>query len=849
MTYFNSQEPIVAAAAKNGTETDQGENINTDRDAREQAKELLAMHEAGIGINYPQTKELALECVDDILEHWLPEGEQRGAQYVALNPVRDDNELGSFTIHTASGRWADFAGDDHERGSDLISLIAYLDGDESQAAAAVKILKFIGGLEVDPGVRQARQVAKQKAAVEETFTPVMPIPDDAARRPIFFGAELGTPSKTWAYRNEVRQVMFYVNRFELAKGKTTRPLIYCSDSSGATKWKLKAPPAPRIPYGLDRLAARPEAGVLFTEGEKTADAAQRLFPELVAVTTMNGAQSPEKTDFRAFAGRKVYIAPDHDQPGGTYCDKLLHLLSDAGATVVGILRNKVFAKEDGTVEDGYDLADAERDGWTADRLAALGNTLWIPVTGAEPPPPQGGSTPSKSSTLTKEGETAKPPAKEKIFEKTRRFAASNFKDGIVFSSNVFRAYRDGYWPELDQKVDVEKPILDFLGNDANPSSISAMVSLLSTDKAAPSIRFERNTPLICLENGTLDPMTGRLIPHDAGYSLTNKLSIAWDATAVAPLWLKTLGEIFKPDEDRADKIQALQEFMGYALVPMTHMHKFLWMVGAGGNGKSVILEVLTALVGRHNISFAQIERLQEKFVRAELSGKLLNISSEMSAQGTVADGYLKQIVSGDVIEAERKQQPSFSFKPYCRMIAATNDLPRLLDGSDGFFRRAMIIRFNRQFKETEQDKNLVDKLVKELPGILTWAIAGLQRLLQRGHFVLPASSLVEANKYRINSDPIRQFAEECLTVSDQRMQFITPLKLHEYYQAWCKAYGYQALAVAKLSERLRGLNFEQYRSGGARLWKVRYVAPLDQYYDDIPAEPPSKSKLTEKYNF
>ena len=122
-------------------------------------------------------------------------------------------------------------------------------------------------------------------------------------------------------------------------------------------------PVPRPAYGLDRLAVRADAIVIFNEGEKSADAAQRLFPEYVAVTTMNGAKSPEKTDFTPFAGRKVYIAPDNDEAGTSYKDKLIQLLRRVGAEVLGVLRLDLLRKDEKPLADGYDLADAEADGW------------------------------------------------------------------------------------------------------------------------------------------------------------------------------------------------------------------------------------------------------------------------------------------------------------------------------------------------------------------------------------------------------------------------------------------------------------------------------------------------------
>ena len=156
-------------------------------------------------------------------------------------------------------------------------------------------------------------------------------------------------------------------------------------------------------------------------------------------------------------------------------------------------------------------------------------------------------------------------------------------------------------------------------------------------------------------------------------------------------------------------MQFVLEWFGYCLIPDISQHKFLWLVGSGGNGKSLILNTLAALVGKNNVTYAMLERMGKPSVRAELQCKLCNISHEMSADATIADGYLKAIVAGDWVEAERKFQPSFSYQPYVRIVAATNVLPYLKDTSNGFFRRAIILELTRKFSESEMDKHLQEK--------------------------------------------------------------------------------------------------------------------------------------------
>jgi putative DNA primase/helicase len=197
----------------------------------------------------------------------------------------------------------------------------------------------------------------------------------------------------------------------------------------------------------------------------------------------------------------------------------------------------------------------------------------------------------------------------------------------------------------------------------------------------------------------------------------------------------------------------------------------------------------------------------------------VNISSEMSADGTIADGYLKAIASGDLVEAERKYKPSFSFKPFVKLIAATNHLPRLLDLSEGFFRRAVVLTFNRQFSEAEQDRSLESTLRGEMNGILRWAVVGLRRLRDRGRFIEPTSSISALAEYRKDSDPAGQFADECLLPSTA--EGLRASAIYQGYKEWCTTYGYRAMNNSTFGKRLKELGFTSYRTSAGSVWRVR----------------------------
>lgn len=808
-------------------------NATDNKNPATRASELLSLHQSmPKGLNFEATKEMAMECIEAILEHWLPDGEQRGKQYVPVNPTRSDSEPGSFQINTENGMWKDFAAGD--AGSDLISLVAYLEGC-GQVESAVKILEFIAGMNANESAAIIKRSSERKSKPSQEWTAIMPIPPDAKKPPVFFGTDLGKPSSTWEYRNAEGQVMCFVNRFETKPRKTYLPLSYCKDTSGHCQWKYLSPPVPRPAYGLDRLAAMPEAPVLFTEGEKSADAAQRLFPSFVATTTMHGAQSPEYTDFSVFKGRNIYIAPDYDNAGIQYKHTLIAMLRSVGVVIVGSMRIELLSKIEGPLNAGYDLADAEMDGWTTEELAKLGSALWAPVATEHP-----SNTPETS--LPKKEIPADKNKRKSQMELAIEFATQNYAGHVAYFNNQFLAYSDGYWSALNPDVDIKRPILTAIGNEATASRINGVYELIKIQYASKPETFERNSPLICLNNATLNPISGEHLPHTVDHYLTNKVKIDFDADATCPLWLQTLDEIFQPDSDKAAKIQLLQEYIGYCLIPDTRMHKFLWMVGAGGNGKSLVSAIITALIGKENISYAPIERLQEKFIRAELQGKLVNMSTEMGAQATVSDGYLKQITAGDIIEAERKHERPFSFRPYARLIGATNALPRLLDHSDGFFRRAIILRFNRQFSEAQKDVYREAKLMAELPGIMNWAVTGLQNLLERKHFEIPDSSKAEVEQYRVGSDPVRQFAEEYLTKIDNKDRWIGSGALYDYYRSWSTDNGYKTLASNQFAERLTGVGFTKCRTNSGRYWEAEYCDPDFRQFPPAAGDTPKQAR-------
>jgi hypothetical protein len=204
-------------------------------------------------------------------------------------------------------------------------------------------------------------------SVDNTWEPMVPPPADAVKPT---DAQLRC-DVLHEYCGPDDLILFYVKRFEAnrEKGKYFVPLTF-GRLNGKLGWHQKAPNTPRPLYGLNRLShGRPDAIVLLCEGEKSGDAAQRLFPDYIALSWMGGTGGVETADYTPLNDRRIVIWPDADDPGGEAAKKLHKLLPLA----------QVIDTTD--LSKGYDAADLEHAGvddpeaWLKERLLQPPNDI------------------------------------------------------------------------------------------------------------------------------------------------------------------------------------------------------------------------------------------------------------------------------------------------------------------------------------------------------------------------------------------------------------------------------------------------------------------------------------------
>lgn len=387
--------------------------------------------------------------------------------------------------------------------------------------------------------------------------------------------------------------------------------------------------------------------------------------------------------------------------------------------------------------------------------------------------------------------------------------------GYGFLSNaageVF-IYNGACWEQIS-KADIEHFLTDSyikMGADRNKADTPACAQRLHSQAQyslyVPIPKTLKGQVMInaCNHTVIVDDDSIKTKDHDATDYFFQSLPYPYDPGATYPGWQEFLDTVL-PDKD-VQKV--VQEFFGICLAPSLHVEKALVNIGTGANGKSVMMNIMTHVLGEDNVSHYGINGLcdEKSTTRIMLQHKLLNAATEFS--GKIWDnGFFKMLVSGEPVEAKRLYQDPITMTEYARLAFNCNSAPKSRDSSDGFIRRLLMIEFSVKIPPEKQDPDLADKLKSEASGILNWCIEGLQRYLKNGQkFSRSASVKAMAESLSEELDTVRQFISERHYKPSTKQSIILG-SLHSDYTRFCDGKGQKAEGKNDFKRRLEDLGY------------------------------------------
>jgi putative DNA primase/helicase len=525
-------------------------------------------------------------------------------------------------------------------------------------------------------------------------------------------------------------------------------------------------------HGIERVDPLASDPIVLVEGEKATEALMAM--GIIAVGTVTGAATiPDRAVLMALSGFHVVLWPDADAAGLAHMERIAAELATIAASVAWVT-------PPADAPAGWDAADASPEG--ARPLIAEARPAAAVTSG---PTPDLVIVPSPKAPMLV----------------ARKLVADRFTD--VDGLTVIRAWRGGYcawdgrcWPERDLATiraetygylehavyEVETALgIELARWEPTKAKIGnvlealAAVTHLPPDVQPPTWLEGEGPPdakiLVVTENGILHLPDRRLLPHDARFFVRHSVPFAYDPAAPEPIrWLAFLHELWEDDED---SIALLGEMFGYALWGDTSLQKIMLLVGPPRAGKGVIARVLTHLLGRHNVGAPTLAGLTTNFGLQDLIGKTLAIVSDARlgprANVQALAERLLSISGEDSITVDRKYKDPWTGPLGVRFLLLTNELPRFTDASGALAKRFIVLTLAKTFYGKE-DPALLRRLLPELPGILNWALDGLDRLRERGRFIEPASAREAIRELEDLSSPMSAFLRDrCVLGRDLRV--------------------------------------------------------------------------------
>jgi phage/plasmid-associated DNA primase len=368
-------------------------------------------------------------------------------------------------------------------------------------------------------------------------------------------------------------------------------------------------------------------------------------------------------------------------------------------------------------------------------------------------------------------------------------------------------YRDGLWslllnaaPWLDHQIEMTL-------RDLRQCSVSVAKFILEVRKyieRSPNIRTADsiawdNHGKVPTRAGLIDPVTLAIRPLRKEDYATWCLDVDYDPAATCPLFLEMLGDYFfdQSKEEIDKRVTLVQDFMGTTLIDSKpkSLRRAIVFLGPSDTGKSGLLRVMGGLLTDKPIStpFSDLSGphgLQEFIRRVPW---VLDEAFEVNEWHL--SSRVKSIISNESLSINPKGVAAITMRMRSPCLWGTNHPPTFKENTDAIVNRVLILKLKRVFKKGEfvgiaakardvnpswEPADLI--LYREKPGLLNWALIGLQRVLKRGNFINTDEGEAALDEMRLDSDPVAGFVRDCISLSTDLM--ISTIDFYAAFTGW-----------------------------------------------------------------
>lgn len=298
--------------------------------------------------------------------------------------------------------------------------------------------------------------------------------------------------------------------------------------------------------------------------------------------------------------------------------------------------------------------------------------------------------------------------------------------------------------------------------------------------------------LVAVNNGIFDYDTKQLLAFTPNLVFLSKSKVNYNASA------KNI-TIHNPDDntdwdveswmndlsDDPEVVNSLWEILGAIIRPNVAWNKSAWFYSeSGNNGKGTLCELMRQLCGKGSYAVLPLSEMGKDFMLEPLTRATAIIVDENDV-GTFIDkaANLKALITGDAVQINRKFKQPISYQFHGFMVQCLNEMPRIRDKTDSFFRRQLFIPFLKCFTGKERKYIKQDYLHRQ--DVLEYV---LYRVLHMNYYTLSEPDVCKQalEEYKEFNDPLRQFADEILP--ECKWDLLPFTFLYELYRSWFTRY-------------------------------------------------------------
>lgn len=325
-------------------------------------------------------------------------------------------------------------------------------------------------------------------------------------------------------------------------------------------------------------------------------------------------------------------------------------------------------------------------------------------------------------------------------------------------------------------------------------------------KNLPGVRvkvddFDRQPYLLNCPNGTVDLRTKELLPHRPADLLSKMTSVPYDPLAGCPIWKRRV--IHRAFYHSWSLIGYVKRLAGYFATGETREQIMVVMAGEGYNGKGVINETISSVLGDYSTPAPDDLLVESRYGNptfgvASIVGARFVVDNETKEGACLNSSLIKKLTSGERMKSRDPYEKFFTFEPVFKIVLQTNHRPNVRDDSDGMWRRLHVLHFDVKYMKADEAErqgkphlairpNLKRELEAEHRGILNWIVEGAFDWYESG-LQAPDEVLVATEEYRYDENRVAQFVEECCKMAPDLND--SAKHLYGRYTRWCLEKGY-----------------------------------------------------------